>query len=518
VARDEGGFSLVIALLVTSVLTISTVAVATMTASTERSFGRDRQEVRAIDLGQTGLNYGVSYMSGWLNANDTNNTQTAGATVGSSTTPQYTATVDGGTVKWWATKTGADTWTIYSTGISPTGAVTRRQSLQMKATTTTSTSTTTSTTAASDIYAYGYVMADPNADCASVTPPANGGDTLANSAAITVPIWIASSLCLSGGGAPLIAEPNASGTQSVSLYVGKVFRTEGNATPVGTSARKILSANIVGGCQAYFKKNWTNQVCSTPGNPVNGSGSGIQASSYLAQQVSLTKPTIDTGLYGTADLNKTTHDCAATTPGGAPLSTGLFKLDNDSTRNTGLQIPSGSGTVKMLELKNTNQSDTGNNFDCRWYDGVGNLVGQLTWVDGNPGTLTIKGSVYIDGRRNALLRQLPDDLGHVDEQPRDRRRQPPERHERDHDRRRREVPGHPLRERQLQEHEQRQRLRQRHRRHRPDERGREVRQPHAAAAGGSGRPGDDHDDDHDIDDDLERPEGQLVAVLTARQR
>ena len=138
-------------------------------------------------------------------------------------------------------------------------------------------------------------------------------------------------------------------------------------------------------------------MCSTPGVPTSGTGSGIWAGSYPVQQLNLTKPTIDTGYYSSADLNKITHDCAATTPGGAALATGLFKLDNDSTRNTSLQIPAGSGGVSLLHLKNTNQADTGNNFDCRWYDGTGALVGQLTWVDGNPGTLTVHGTAYIDG-------------------------------------------------------------------------------------------------------------------------
>ena len=93
-------------------------------------------------------------------------------------------------------------------------------------------------------------------------------------------------------------------------------------------------------------------------------------------------------------MNPVTQNCAAKTPSGSTLSTGLFKLDNDTTRNTSL------GTLNLLHLKNTNQADAGNNFDCRWYDGSGNLVGQLTWVDGNPGTLTIHGSVYIDGNLN----------------------------------------------------------------------------------------------------------------------
>jgi Tfp pilus assembly protein PilX len=392
---DEQGQSLMLVLIVVMVLTISTTALATLVTSSEKSFGRDREEVRAIALGRTGLNYGVSYLSQWLAANDSSNSQPVAAAIGSSSSPQYSGSVDGGTVKWWATKTASDTWTVFADGVSPT-AVVRHESIQMRATVTNSSTSTTVTTPQAPIYGYGYVMADPNADCAAVSPPANGGDTLGNSAAITVPVFIASSLCLSGGGSPLIAEPATNPTQTVTLYVGKVYQTEGNSSPVGTSARPILSANVVGGCKISFH-GWKNVVCSTPGVPTSGTGSGIWASSYQSQQVSVTKPVIDTSLYGSADLNKPSHNCAATTPAGAALSVGLFKLDSDTIRNTSLQIPAGSGSVSLLHLKNTNQADTGNNFDCRWYDSSGTLIGRLAWSDGNPGTLTVQGTTYIDG-------------------------------------------------------------------------------------------------------------------------
>ena len=385
---DESGVALVLALVVMMTLTILTASIALLMTSSERAFGRDRQELRAVNLGQTGLNYGVSYMAGYLATNDASGALPVGSTVGTSASPKYSGSVDGGQISWWATKVNASTWTIYANAISPSGQITRHLALNMGGTTTTS----TTTTAASPVYGYGYVMADPSADCASLSPPANGGDSISNSAALSVPLFIASSLCVSAG-SPAIGEPAVEPngvTQSVSLYVGKTFRTQGTSSPIGTSAKPILNANIVAGCQAYFKKNWTNQVCSTPGNPVNGAGSGVFASTYASSQQVLTKPSIDTTTYSSA-MPGPSHDCNGTSV------KGLFSLDNDSTRNTSLQIPSGSGSISLLHLKNTNQADTGNNFDCRYYDAGNNLVGQLTWVDGNPGTLTVKGVVFIDG-------------------------------------------------------------------------------------------------------------------------
>jgi hypothetical protein len=36
-------------------------------------------------------------------------------------------------------------------------------------------------------------------------------------------------------------------------------------------------------------------------------------------------------------------------------------------------------------------------FDCRYYNSSGDLIGRLKWQSGNPGTLTILGTVWIDG-------------------------------------------------------------------------------------------------------------------------
>jgi hypothetical protein len=381
---EESGLALVLALIVVAAMSISTVALVGLVTSNETAFGRDRQEVRALNIGQSGLNYGVSYMQQYLAANDSSNGLAVGSTVGSSGSPMYSGAVDGGTMSWYAAKTGAATWTIYANAVSPNGAVTRRLSLNMGGNVTTQTTTLT----ASPVYAYGYVMADPNADCASLTPPANGGDSISNSAALTVPIFIASSLCVSAG-APAIGEPSvepAGVTQSVTLYVGKTFRTSGTANPVGSSATPILSANIVGGCQVNFH-GLQNRVCSTQGSAVSSSGSGVYASTYPVQQQSLVKPTIDVANYSAA-MPGPANDCNGTSV------KNLFRLDNNAARNTSL------GTINLFHLKNTNQADTGNNFDCRYYDGTGNLVGQLTWVDGNPGTLTVKGTIFLDGNLN----------------------------------------------------------------------------------------------------------------------
>ena len=71
----------------------------------------------------------------------------------------------------------------------------------------------------------------------------------------------------------------------------------------------------------------------------------------------------------------------------------MTTCSSSTTTRPGTPVYRFLGTAPtLLHLKNTNQADAGNNFDCRWYDGSGNLVGRLTWVDGNPGTLTVQGT------------------------------------------------------------------------------------------------------------------------------
>jgi len=69
-------------------------------------------------------------------------------------------------------------------------------------------------------------------------------------------------------------------------------------------------------------------------------------------------------------------------PSGYTAST--FKaaiFDNNSTMDKSL------GTLDFLNF---------GSFDCRYYASDGTLVGQLKWQSGNPGSLTINGTIWMD--------------------------------------------------------------------------------------------------------------------------
>jgi hypothetical protein len=58
--------------------------------------------------------------------------------------------------------------------------------------------------------------------------------------------------------------------------------------------------------------------------------------------------------------------------------------------NSAISNPPSLGTMDFLSKFGTSS------WDCRYYDSGGNLVGRLAWTYGNPGTLTIDGTVWLD--------------------------------------------------------------------------------------------------------------------------
>ena len=200
-----------------------------------------------------------------------------------------------------------------------------------------------------------------------------------------------------------------------SVYIGNKFKSKSNASPIGTSANKIHLATIVQGCvdgNHGSSPNFTAVVCSKQGSPLNNPnsasyGSGVYATppNYSSTQNDIAKPTIDTAWYTNAAPGPgNTCGTGSTYPQG--WTSTQFKnavLDNDSTRNTSI------GTVRPLALVNQASgaaATAANSFDCKSYDGSGNLIGELKWdypagCGNGPANgvadLTINGTVFIDG-------------------------------------------------------------------------------------------------------------------------
>jgi hypothetical protein len=364
----EDGVALLLAISVVAILTIAAGATIQIVQSGQVSSSRERQTARAMAIGEAGLDKALNTIA----ASDPDGTQLTGATV------TGTLPFDGGTANYSATKQSDGSWVAATVATSPDGKVTRRVE------TTLSPHQTTTGTTVSPVYGYGFFMADPTADC---TVLAGTGNSIGNSAKVTVPVYIAGSLCLSGGGAPLIANPT--GSPKITLYVGGKFRTDSNSSPVGQSGAvgQLAKATIVGGCQIDFH-GWKNVICSKQGVPTSNTGSGVWADVYSSTPLVLTKPTVGATEADAAYQNAAPgpmHPCGA----GSTVGPLRFDSAGSTTRNSSL------GSVRLLQI--TGSWGSGNSFDCRFYDGLGNLTGRLAYTFGTPGALVVQGTIFIDG-------------------------------------------------------------------------------------------------------------------------
>ena len=368
--RADDGVALIMAISITMVLAIATTASIEIVRAGQVNSARERQTTRALAISEAGIDKGLAAVV----AADPNASQPTGATV---TSTNYS--FDGGSGTYSATKQSDGTWTVASVATSPDGKVTRRVETTLQP------NTTSTGTSVSPVYGYGFFMADPTADCTVVS---GTGNSIGNSAQVTVPVYIASSLCLSGGSSALVANP-ASPAPKITMYVGGKFQTDSNSSPVGTNsaAGKLSKATIVGGCQISFH-GWKNVICSQQGVPTSGTGSGIWADTYSSTPMTLTKPTV-----GTTEADAAYNNAAPgpKNPCGTGSTVGALRFDSagSTTRDSSL------GTVRLLQI--TGSWGSGNNFDCRFYDASGNLIGRLAYTFGTPGTLVVQGTIFIDG-------------------------------------------------------------------------------------------------------------------------
>ncbi len=210
-AAGESGQSLIIALVLTSALTISIAAIASNMTSNESAFGRDRQTDRSLNIAEAGLNNGLGVVA----------QQDPSNLVSTPPGPYNNVSVDGGKVSYSLAKSGS-TWTITATGTSPNGKVTRQ--VQQKVLYTASTTTVD----ASNVYGDGLFVSGTSG-CTNVT-----GNSTINSN-----IWVANDLCITGN---TMITPSAANTYS--LYVGGQYSAVGNIQ-VGSAAAPMSSAGTL---------------------------------------------------------------------------------------------------------------------------------------------------------------------------------------------------------------------------------------------------------------------------------
>ena len=345
---DERGIALIMALGFMAVMAISTAAIATLVTSNEKAFSRDREETRALNIAEAGVNDGLAY----INENVSDLGLPANTQVPSS--GWQTRAYDGGSFRWRATKlsqdaaSGLGTWVVTAVGTSPTGAVSRQVSIK-------TTATTTSTSfSASQAWTYGLFVASPSG-CANML----------GSVAVTMRVYIQGDLCMNGGAS--IANP-PSGSK-VSVFVGGTLTISGGPT-IGASANRISNFTSVGGCKSGSAFSPT--FCGSGTTPPGGSTSKVWADTYNTAQPAITKPLIyPAAIYTSGDWRNPV------------CSTGSFTFDTDTVRNTSV------GNFTLMPSSS---------FDCTVYTNSSHTTvrGRLAWNNSTK-VLTAQGTVFVDG-------------------------------------------------------------------------------------------------------------------------
>ena len=324
--RREDGSSLLLALILLAAFSVSTAGLVQFSRANEFGSGRERQATRSFSIAESGLHYGIAAVV---------NRDPSDALAVSSTVSSTSVSVDGGTATYSATKTAAGLWTVYSTGVSPNGAVTRQLSIQVGA----------GGTQAS-AWNWGFAIF-----------PASGCVTTSGASKINVSVYVTTDFCPSGSSG--VAQPSGtSGTLDV--YIGGQFKPSGSAS-IGESLLGVVtpvrSTVVVGGCP------------SATGGSCSASNSAIYTNSLAGSGTTMTKPTVNADTVY-ASGNWSTPTC----------SVGSFTFDTNTTRNSSI------GTADIFG------SST---FDCTVTNSSGTTVGRLAW-NSTTKVMTISGLIFID--------------------------------------------------------------------------------------------------------------------------
>jgi hypothetical protein len=184
---------------------------------------------------------------------------------------------------------------------------------------------------------------------ATFTDQPTGCMTIRNNAVVATALYVKGNLCLSN---------NAKYT-AAKLYVGGTLTNSGS---VGTAGTPITNATIVGGCTG-----------GSPNPHPCTAADSVYASTISQTANTLSRPTVDLANgYSTAKPGPLNNCTIGSIPGGFDTNTML-----DRSRAQFDLMPTSS-------------------YDCRFVDGSGTTVGQLSWNKATS-TLTVFGVIFIDG-------------------------------------------------------------------------------------------------------------------------
>jgi hypothetical protein len=256
-----------------------------------------------------------------------------------SATPSSLA-LEGGTVSYCGTYDSAtQTWTLTGTGtqaspIAGGAALSRTVSSQVQI-----------TGGGSWDPAWGYLFADTS-----------GCTNLKNSITIDAPIYVRGDLCM---------ENSATITSDLVQVRGKVEIKDTAA--IGTVSVPVADVQVTSGCRYPWSGTYVSPC---------GTSQRVYKTNFSSTVPDITKPSVNLSHWYTN---------AKPGPSSSTCTTGSFpgQFDNNST------LDRSNGTQYLFPSTA---------YDCQVKDGAGNLLGRIAYTPGSPGTFTIYGVVFFDGK------------------------------------------------------------------------------------------------------------------------
>jgi Tfp pilus assembly protein PilX len=331
---SQAGFALPMVMGASLVLTITGTTAMIYSTGNVRAAATSKADEHAFSLAEAGLNNAYSTL---YNAPD----PTMPGAV-----PQRSEPAEGGTITWWGTlDTQTNVWTLTGRGSlpNPAGAVDVIRTVRGRAT------ISSQSVGTANNAIWNYIYAEAPTSCT----------TLSNSVNVNVPIYIKGNLCLQNSA-------QISGINTV-LQVGGTLSLS-NTSHVASAGTPLAEVHVAGGCKL--------SASGPVHNPCGPADSVFSTMPPDAITTGLEKPPVDLAYWY---LNaKPGPKQACTTQTGTPPA-----FDNDSTMNRSL-----SSSVNLTPSLA---------YDCTVKDAQGNQLGRIAWTPGNPGTLTIAGTVFFDG-------------------------------------------------------------------------------------------------------------------------
>jgi hypothetical protein len=256
--------------------------------------------------------------------------------------PDTTVPLNNGTVRYYGILSG-ETWTLVGVGSvkNPGGTGDVVRTARGKAVVGSAQEGTANNAV------WNYVYSDSTTTCMNLN----------NSIVIDVPLYVRGDLCMS----------NSAQVQGPILQVGGKVTLSNPSNEIGSPGDLIPEIHIAGGCK--LQSNPLHDPC--------GPSDHVYGTVVDNQPTGLTKPPIELQEWYEDSQPGPMHGCTTGSfPGGFDTGDGLMNKSR--------------GDVQLL---------TEQPYDCQVWDDEGKLVGQIKWTGGAvvPGTLTILGTIFIDG-------------------------------------------------------------------------------------------------------------------------